>query len=316
MSILSVFYFWNLKCLSAILVLIICGVLGGKQDALAHMPIGSEFKAFHFPDQFLPVIDGELGDWGIFEPSFAIVTEDLVDLVDPDQEEVDLEDFALKAMVGWSETTNRLYLAAQITDDVHQVDRPPGTAASRIFQDDDIEIFIDADHSGGQYADFVELTPEEQVQKNGTEANHFIVAGPPPDEDFLVNFSAAGWYALSDGPFSAAAIGQNSSGLGTAVTTTYEIMLVPFDKVDIGAAFLSDEHDLTVNEILGFNLEFNDFDRLSELFDAKWSLSGGTNGFKFSERFSDLRLTPLDDIFEATVVRSKSWARIKASFDN
>ena len=314
--ILSVLWSWRQTRFLGILVVCVCVLGNGRGNAFAHLPQGREYSAFHFPDHFLPAIDGNLGDWGIFEPSYVIGTEDLVDLVDADGGTVALEDFAVRAMVGWNDTANKMFFAVQVTDDMHQVDRPPGTAASRIFQDDDVEIFLDADHSGGQYADFAELSSEEQIQVNGTEANHFILAGPSPDEDYFVNFSAAAWYALPDGPYSAAAIGQNGTAVGTTITTTYEIMLVPFDKVDIGAVFLSDEHDMEADEIMGFNLEFNDFDRLSDLFDAKWSLSGGTNGFKFSERFSDLRLMPLDNIFEATVVRPESWARIKASFEN
>ena len=47
--------------------------------------------------------------------------------------------------------------------------------------------------------------------------------------------------------------------------TSYEVMLVPFDRVDINAVFQSEEHLLREGEILGFNVEFNDFDVHSEL---------------------------------------------------
>ena len=66
-------------------------------------------------------------------------------------------------------------------------------------------------------------------------------------------------------------------------------------------------------EIIGFNAEFNDFDLRSELFDAKWSLSGQLNSFRFSERFSDLILMPLEGIFQPTVTRKSSWGLLKTS---
>jgi hypothetical protein len=99
-----------------------------------------------------------------------------------------------------------------------------------------MELFIDADHSGGQYANFTELGPEEQLQRNGAEANHFVLAGPPPDNDIFDNFSAAAWYALAGGPYTAAAIRFVGVSGGNGVTS-YEVMLAPFDHVDVNAVF-------------------------------------------------------------------------------
>ncbi|MFA6108620.1 MAG: hypothetical protein WDA75_07620, partial [Candidatus Latescibacterota bacterium] len=197
-------------------------------------------------------------------------------------------------------------------ENIHQVDRPAGSAALRIFQDDALEVFLDADHSGGQYANFAELSPAEQLLRNGTEANHFVIAGPPPDDVYFVGFSAAAWYALADGPYTAVAYRVDGAVAGrTAIS--YEAMFVPFDRVDVHAVFLSDEHRLQEGEILGFNLEFDDYDRASELLDGKWSLSGGYNGFQLSERFADLMLMPIEGIF-STNVGECSWGRLKGSF--
>jgi hypothetical protein len=175
-----------------------------------------------------------------------------------------------------------------------------------------MELFIDADHSGGRYANFTELSPDEQLQRNGAEANHFVLAGPPPDEDFFVNFSSAAWYSLSSGPYTEAAIGFVGVSGGNGVTS-YEVMLAPFDHVDVNAVFQSKEHVLIEREIIGFNVEFNDFDANSELFDAKWSISGQLNSFRFSERFADLILMPLEAIFQPTIVETNSWGRLKAT---
>jgi len=280
--------------------------------AWAHLPSGTSYKAFQFPDQLEPVVDADLGDWKVVDSSYIITTNDLFNLVDQENTELDSVDFSVRLMVGWSKTGNKLFIAAQVSDDMHQIDRPAGTAGVRIFQDDDMEVFLDVDHSGGQYANFADLSPEEQLQSNGASANHFVIAGPPPDGDFFVNFSAAAWYSLPDGDHSKAAYILDES----ARTITYELMLVPFDRIDMNASILSREHILQENEILGFNVEFNDFDQFSELFDAKWSLSGGQNSFRFSERFADLQLMPLEDIFRSSSVESQSWGRIKASFSN
>jgi hypothetical protein len=275
----------------------------------SHLPDGLVFKAFQFFDGAEPEIDGDLGDWAQVDDSYIITTGDLQDLVS--EGEVDPTDFALRMMIGWSPGQNRLYVAAEVRDDIHQIDRPVGSAAARIFQDDAFEIFVDADHSGGQFANFTELSSEEQLLVNGTEANHFVLAGPSPDEDFFVNYSAAGWYALDDGPYTNAAI-RFEGTVGGAGVIRYEFALVPFDHININAVFLSVEHVLREGDIIGFNSEFDDYDSLAEILDAKWSLSGELNSYRFSERFADLMLMPLEAIFLPTVVEDRSWGRIKS----
>ena len=277
--------------------------------ALAHLPEGDVIAAFQFPDLLVPTIDGDLSDWEAFPEEYALQTDDFVDLVN--DASVDPADLSVRLMVGWNQLRNKIYVAARVIDDIHQVDRPAGTASSRIFQDDDLEVFVDADHSGGQYANFAELSPEEQLQVNGATANHFVLAGPSPDEDYFVNFSAAAWYAQPDGKHTAAAIGFTDDGKTTV--TTYELMLTPFDVIDMNAAILSTEHQLVAEEILGFNVEFGDFDANSLLMDAKWSLSGGQNAFRTADRFNDMVLKPLEGLFEPTGIEARSWGRIKAA---
>ncbi len=283
--------------------------VGLAKPAQGHYPEGVAYKAFQFPDPLVPAIDGDLTDWEVVGDSYTILTGQFHDLINPEVEASDSDDFAVRLMVGWNKAENRLYIAAQVRDDIHQIDRPAGSTGM-LFQDDAMELFIDADHSGGQFANFTELSHEEQWRRNGTEANHFVLAGPPPDEDFFVNFSAATWYALADGPYTGAAV-EFVGSLGGEGVTNYEVMLVPFDRVDINAVFQSEEHLLREGEILGFNVEFNDLDVHSELFDAKWSLSGQHNSYRFSDRFTDLILMPMEGTF--TAVESRSWGSLKAS---
>lgn len=281
--------------------LVVASLAGNRLSA--HEPPGGQIAARHVLS--VPVVDGELDDWDDIPP--ALQLDDFTDLVSGESGlGADATDFGLRVWIAWSDMENRLYVAAEVTDDIHQVDRPAGTATTRIFQDDDMEVFVDADHSGGQYADFSDLAPEDQLARNGTQANHFVLAGPHEDGTEFVNFSAAGWYALPDGHYTQASITHDES---TGITR-YEFAFVPFDRVNVTADFLSLQHDLTPGQVLGFNLEFNDYDRHSDLFEAKWSLSGGFNAFRLSERFSDLRLLPADP---STMVQDLSWGRIKAS---
>ncbi len=279
-------------------------------SAEAHLPEGREITAFQFPPDHLPQIDGDLSDWTLAGAP-AVNADGFFDLVA--DAAPDRNDFDVSLWVGWSEEANRIFVAAEVVDDQHQVDRASGTASSMIFLDDDMEVFIDADHSGGQFADFSDLSAEEQFTFNGTQASHFILAGPHPDRDFFVNFSAAAWYALDDGAYTEAALTFSGTPGGRGVTR-YEFSFRPFDLINVTADFLSSEHDLQEGETIGLNVEFNDFDAQSSVFDAKWSLSGGQNAFRLSERFTDLRLAPLEARFLPTSIESASWARIKASF--
>ena len=292
------------------LVLVLQITASSVKPVLGHYPEGVAYRAFQFPDYLVPVIDGDLRDWEVVGDSYVISTGQFHDLI-TEVEASDSDDLSVRLMVGWNKAVNRLYIAAQVRDDIHQIDRPAGSATV-LWEDDAMELFIDADHSGGQFANFTELSPEEWRRRNGAEANHFVLAGPPPDEDFFVNYSAAAWYALPDGPYTGAAVEFVGVLEGEGVTN-YEVMLVPFDLVDINAVFQSEEHFLEEGEILGFNVEFNDFDVHSDRYDAKWSLSGQYNSNRFSDRFTDLILMPLEGTFQVTAVESSSWGRLKAS---
>ncbi len=282
------------------------------QQARAHLPIDTVFRAFQFTDELVPVIDGNLDDWALVDDSYTVNTGQFVDLIDGTMP--DANDFDVWLRIGWNKSENKLFFAAQVTDDFHQIDRPAGTAGSLIWQDDNMSIYLDADHSGGQYGNFRNVTAEEQLRLTGSQAQWFTIAGPPPDDDFFVNFSAAAWYALPEGAFTAASYIVHGA-VGQRTTTNYEFMVVPFDRVDVRAAFLSREHVLTESEIIGVNVEFWDFDnRGSNIADARWSLTGGQNAHQLAERFADLVLMPLEDRFLPTTIAATSWGHLKRSF--
>lgn len=282
----------------------------GFTGAFAHAPDSITYKAFQFPLGVEPKIDGFLADWSIVGQSFEIGNDRLTDLVQDASDDPD--DMLARLWVGWSPASNKLYVAALVRDDIHQIDRAAGSAATEIFTDDALEVFFDIDHSGGQYANFTSLTAEEASSVNGSEANHFVLGGPPPDDVIFVNYSAANWYGLEDGPYTTAAV-KHERDVGGSGITSYELAITPFNRIDMGAAFLSLEHVLTEGEVIGFNVEFDDFDLSQELMDAKWSLSGMFNSYRFAESFSDLELMPLAPMFRPTLVPTeRSWALIKA----
>ena len=297
---------------AATLTICCCLLAYPARLAFGHLPEGKVYRAFHFPDHLIPTIDGDLSDWQIVGESYVVTTDQFVDLIPPADESVD--DFSIRLLMGWNEAQNMLFVAAQIRDDFHQIDRPAGSATVLIWQDDNMSVYLDADHSGGQYGNFRNISSERQLQLSGSQAQWFTIAGPPPDADFFVKVSAAAWYALSDGPYTQAAFAIER-GEETAAVVTYEFMVVPFDRVDMRADFLSNQHFLQEGEIIGFNVEFWDFDhRGSDIADSRWSLSGGQNAQLLAERFSDLILMPLENRFNPTAIQLSSWGQIKKSY--
>ena len=137
------------------LFIFLAGFLG---PLWGHTPPEKVVRAFQFSDDQVPEIDGDLSDWDVVGPAYWITQDDFVDLVQGEDAVRDAQDFAVLVRIGWNAAANRIYIAARVSDDRHQVDRPAGSASLLIFQDDDMEVFLDADHSGGQYADFSELS--------------------------------------------------------------------------------------------------------------------------------------------------------------
>jgi len=60
-----------------------------------------------------------------------------------------------------------------------------------MWQQDDFEVMIDADHSGGQYAGIESLSSEEGKRINGVRAQQYAFAFPQADGVTGANLSSA-----------------------------------------------------------------------------------------------------------------------------
>ncbi|MDA1349849.1 MAG: hypothetical protein O3A47_13440, partial [Chloroflexi bacterium] len=112
----------------------------------AHWDAGAVWFIAQFPDEAVPTIDGNHGDWDIVPSSYAIdnsVFHDAAGLV-PDgwsNGDWDVTDFSMLHRVGWNENDNSLYFATQSFDDEHNMDR-----SSHWSEDDSWEVSITYDH--------------------------------------------------------------------------------------------------------------------------------------------------------------------------
>ena len=178
-------------------VLMITAMLSIATVASAHFPEGVTYFAFQFPDDRIPMIDGDLRDWEIVPKAYRITTEIMYEqlaglgLTGHSGLWLDLSDFAVTLMVGWNEATNKLYAAAQTYDNIHIVLRPQGEP-SLMWRQDDFEVMIDADHSGGQYMGLEQCWDAEAARRaNGAQAQQYIFAFPQADGITGTNLSSA-----------------------------------------------------------------------------------------------------------------------------
>lgn len=107
---------------------------------------GILYFAAKIPEAKLPEIkiDGNLNDWEWLAPTFLTV-DDFAFKREGDSR----EDFDVEAWVAWSPKTNMLYHAVKATDD--QLHTLPIDKAQKMWREDVVLIYMDADNSGGEY---------------------------------------------------------------------------------------------------------------------------------------------------------------------
>ena len=144
----------------------------GATATFAHFPEGVTYFAVQFPDENVPVIDGNLDDWAPIPEAYRITTEMLYEQLagmGAAGTGVDLSDLAVECMVGWNETTNKVYVAVQRYDNVRIVLRPSGDP-SLMWNQDNMELMTDVAHTGAQFSGLQGLTPEEDKRTRGSMA--------------------------------------------------------------------------------------------------------------------------------------------------
>lgn len=322
-------------------------------SAWAHFPEGVVYPIFQWPDGYEPVVDGYLDEWDIVPSRYVLTYASTIGayggyfayypcwLIDPGSlmgpgpvEVFETGDFGIvRVIAGWSEGQNKLYFAAEILDDVHRIDREPMNPQQHIhaftegwglWTDDDFEIRVDADHSGGQYNHFKrylfeghpsspkELTEEEVRRLEGAQAQQYLISVPPPDEYPLVVFTYATWSWKP--PWTE--VGWHMEGdFDGPNRTFYEVALTPFDDLNWVGPDLSGVHDLTEGEIIGLDYQFIDHDRHALSYDH-WIRVFSTASYTSARAdFSDARLVPIEEsVFESVSLQDVTWGRIKASF--
>jgi hypothetical protein len=125
---------------------------GGVATTIFPVMVASKQSIFHIPTSSLPTIDGVLAEWQtllgdpqLHQDHFVSVLGDLKGFLSTSDQKVEV-------WLGWNQTTNLLYVAARVTDDAFGI-RSDESNAQLAWRGDNMQVFIDADKSGGTYSE-------------------------------------------------------------------------------------------------------------------------------------------------------------------
>jgi hypothetical protein len=272
----------------------------------AHLPVGEVFVAAQFPDANIPVIDGNLIEWDVIPDPYWINHEQLTETVKGVGTAWDATDLALRAIVGWSPTTNKLYVMEDRFDDAIWV----------ITGWEPMEMVFDADHSGGMFNVWPDVEDQDQKDRlHGAQAQNYGYNQGGPG---LNHWGKAQW--ITEPPYGQFANTQTADEGGEGFFRA-EYMLTGFNDLDWNGIGTSTIHTLEEGAVTGYHFTIIDDDDLSEDFagyEGYWTLSGATDSYFQGDLLSDFLLAPIDPDIQwgeqQTAVEANSWGRIKSTF--
>jgi hypothetical protein len=292
--------------------------------AWAHLPEGVTYYAIQFPDGSVPVMDGDLSDWGMVPDAYRLSNdEELIEsYVQEDRTPggpFDASELVLEWIVGWNETNNKLYFYHKSYDEVLEFDRP-AEAAGLMHTDDCLEIMIDADNSGGLFRGFSDVTDEEKTRMESSQAQRYGMSEPAPDNRGFRSANHGTWTEEKGGVN--ADWGWSMDGaLDGPGTLYYEVAITPWDDLNWEGPEGGVEHDLTEGEIIGCNLSYGDWDHEGidsdnphGKYQSYWTMSGGSGTTSNASVLADFLLMPVEPGLFPTAVESATWGRIKSTF--
>ena len=276
--------------------------------ASAHLPDGELFFAAQFPDNLVPTIDGIHGDWDILP--VQPYTIDNSKLFDPAQFQAaarggaDASDANIRHRFGWNENFNKIYLASEIYDNIHNIDRSFGDCHCL---DDNWEFEVNPDHSAS----------EDQNNAGNPVNNISYKWVVPPLDGVYQSIEPIGDLAWLSNGTDTVSMGWSFTGEQFGESTYYyEISLTPIDALarENATAENTDFHDLEEEEIIHMSVTMGDIDveQANHAYQGFWSLSPES----CCKGVNDFVMAPVEDaLANVTAVEATSWGQIKSGFD-
>jgi len=297
------------RCLTWVLAMGLSAVFVG--GAKAH--VGDRiYYLWQLSDEDVAAID--LKDRSV-EDWVDIVGEPTMTTVDFGNENYDPSDLEFRIWLAWHEPTNRIYGAVERYDDTYA---PLTTRFNRViahWHDAAINLYIDGDHSGG---DFIYpwgdgMTEDEYWSNTFQGAQQFTAKAEDLEGYPLVEM----WYlaqatSSKEDWFIQAPYAEGGGGLfgETPTVSITEFFVTPFDFLVWNSPEESAVSDLQPGQTIGFGVQIFDTDKS---FWASYWMGNGITGS--ADSFADGLLLGMGGVMPGdTAIQDVTWARIKASF--
>jgi hypothetical protein len=199
----------------------------------------------------LPTIDGDISEWtslgdpDLTQAQFSSTTGEISGLVPEDDQKVEV-------WLGWSAEEDMIYIAARVTDDSFLM--PTST-----WNGDIIEVYLDADNSGGSYDD------------SNVHAQQYVLAPDPIAEVQSVRTSV---------------VEVQGAAQREGTVYTYEMAIPGWDVVE-GAGAL---HDFELDQVISLTIVFPDFEEGGSGYHAFNGLNGPIGAWGDADQFTDFQL--------------------------
>lgn len=250
-------------------------------------PVGPRlYQCFQFPDNRLPVIDGDLSDWELVGGEYAQDTYGLIEYNRKIGRGYDLNDLDVRVRTGYSVSTNRIYVAVEYWDDFHNFDRLVTTPNNTNPGNDDIfELVVDADNSGGDFIDGLDPrhmsthTQNYHIYAHERDGEHVWVWGP---QHWLGEAPYSQWASHYDQPH------------GTAGLSTLEFYVTPFNYAHSAGLKLSAPAQLAVGDTIGLDYSILDRDDDEPQVCKFWALADTILMYRNADFLPDFVLAPIE----------------------
>ena len=261
---------------------------------------GIGYFALQVPDPGSMNPDGNGSDWSWYPSDFVIGPDEMCDTLSGTLPA--LNDFDIAIRLGWTpEPDNRFYALITVVDDTPNLNE---TNVDNFWNDDDLEIIMDANH--GNWAE----------ANNAIRVDHQQFGFHIPGEGRPVNVASVRFqqppemqWPVNEGVLEAAvAVTPSPTHGATNTTSVYEVRMHTWDQLEPGGAADSNRHTLEANQVLGLSVTYNDADCC----DRTHQISTHVNelGAHESEFTAEMTLLPSGDF--ATAVEATSWGAVKA----
>jgi hypothetical protein len=290
------------------LTVVFSGVLSAQ---VARFPV-YELSTGELPD----LRDASLADWEDVLGGVSWTHDDFAPLAVSDGAGIDPADLAYRSFMAWHYPTQTIYICVERVDDVY-INTYPGGAPQDLWKNDGLELMIDGDHSGGDYAGWSADDLGEETAKllYGYQAQQYVLVPESPDGKYVGhNGSASGW--ATDPPWGDA----GGTAFGEAPTTSImEAYVTPWDELNWQGPTMSKRSLLEPERIIGFQISVMDWDVVGT-YHGFHTLSGLASTWRMADNFVEGELIgcDYDDCSGGTgdinpAVESESWGRIKAT---